>query len=114
MEKYANMIRILVTHVSYTELRNLCIVQYSSILELHQLSSGYSLYNTPTFSIFPYLYTQEHPASELCQQRWQKECKIDRSILKEPQSDNYWSDQNSEKLKALTINHKIFGSTKVG
>ena len=48
MEKYANMIRVLVTYVSYTELRehNSRIFQYSSIPELRQLSSRYSLYKT--------------------------------------------------------------------
>ena len=48
MEKYANTIRVVVTHVSYTELREHSsrIFQYSSILELCQLSSRYSLHNT--------------------------------------------------------------------
>ena len=43
MEKYANTIRVLVTHVSYTEFRehNSRIFQYSSIPELRQLSSRY-------------------------------------------------------------------------
>ena len=48
MEKYSNMIRILTMHVSYTELHehNSHIFQYSSIPELRQLSSCYSLYKT--------------------------------------------------------------------
>ena len=44
----------------------------------------------------------------------QKEYKIGPTILKKPQSDNYWSDQNSENMKSLTINDKMFGPTKVG
>ena len=49
MEKYANTIRVLVTHVSYTELRdhNSRIFQYSSIPELRKISSHYSMYKTP-------------------------------------------------------------------
>ena len=48
MEKYSNMIHILTMHVSYTELHehNPHIFQYSSIPELCQLSSCYSLYKT--------------------------------------------------------------------
>ena len=120
MEKYANTIPVLVTHVSYTELHehNSRIFQYSSILELRQLSPCYSLYKTPveirqpnqfayfaafvhfritlndfglfsaqnsfgnmpTFSIFPYIYTPEHPASELRQQGQRKQCKIGQTI----------------------------------
>ena len=41
------------------------------------------------------------------------EYKIDVTIWKESQSDNYRPDQNSEKQE-LTKNNKIFGPTKVG
>ena len=46
MEKYANTICVLITHVSYIELRehNSHIFQYSSIPELCQLSLPYSLF----------------------------------------------------------------------
>ena len=47
-------------------------------------------------------------------QERRKEVKIGPTIWKEPQSDNYWSDLNTDKHKALTTNDKIFGPTKVG
>ena len=65
MEKYANTICVLVKHVSYTELCRI-IFQYSSIPELRQLSSRYSLYKALVeirqpiqFTYFPYLYSSE-------------------------------------------------------
>ena len=66
MVKYANTIRVLVTHVSYTELHEhaqFAFIRYSSVPELRRLSSRYSLYETPVEICqpiqFAHLYTSE-------------------------------------------------------
>ena len=87
-------------------------------------SAQNSFGNTPTFSIFPYLCTPKPPASQLCQLGLARlvrplEKNLDLTIIGpirtlKIQGLDFSPPQRLAVSGALTINHKSFGSTKVG
>ena len=88
------------------------IIYCVSIIPLRDCN-GMSVYATKGRILF-WFHTGIVSTGGLCNCNGRrKECNIDPTTWKESQSDNYWSDQNSEST-SLAINDKIFGPIKVG